>query len=492
MSTKKFVARHGIDTNQNTISNVADPVNQQDAATKKITDNISNDVIIVNDKANSAFDQANTALSTAQSAYDQANNALLAANNSSLAVIAYDQANSAQEKANTKVYTFYQSIVPTSANSRDFWTNSNTGIVYENFGTTSNPIWAEFGPTGTIQINGLNDVSNAFNQANTATTIAQSAYGQANTATTNAGNAFNQANTATTNAGNAFNQANIAFNTANGKFSNSGGIITGNTTINDQLSISYLPNSTQNTAISIIAANTKGGIGYADFLSVKNDSSGSKSNLYFRLHNSGSLEIVDSSYSNTLITLTQSGILHFNTQSQSPSNQIPNKYAVSFNNGHSYIFDDGNFHITSNTGNIWINSNNGGDVVINDQSPANGGLKCNGTFQMNSGYGYPAPVYGVRAWIVCGWNGSSMVTYSSGNLSVSRSSTGIYVFTFGTNMPDENYCVSATALTPTTNSDVAANIHNGTSPSSSSFTIATARYGDGFKDVTRLCVQVVR
>lgn len=83
MSNKKFIARHGVDANYNTISNVANPVNAQDAVTKTITDAINNTLNNAYGQANTAttnaataYGQANTALDTAQSAYGQANTAL--------------------------------------------------------------------------------------------------------------------------------------------------------------------------------------------------------------------------------------------------------------------------------------------------------------------------------------------------------------------------------------------------------------------------------
>ena len=53
-------------------------------------------------------------------------------------------------------------------------------------------------------------------------------------------------------------------------------------------------------------------------------------------------------------------------------------YALAFGS-HSYVFDDGNLHLTTNDGNIWINANSGGDVKINTQSSATGGLMVGGT-----------------------------------------------------------------------------------------------------------------
>ena len=41
-------------------------------------------------------------------------------------------------------------------------------------------------------------------------------------------------------------------------------------------------------------------------------------------------------------------------------------------------------HLTANDGNIWINANNGGDVKINTQSPASGGLTVGGNITSNT------------------------------------------------------------------------------------------------------------
>ena len=59
MSTKRFIAKHGLDNNNLTIINVADPVNSSDAVNKGVTD-------IIYLRANSAYDLA-------QNAYDKAN-----------------------------------------------------------------------------------------------------------------------------------------------------------------------------------------------------------------------------------------------------------------------------------------------------------------------------------------------------------------------------------------------------------------------------------
>ena len=52
------------------------------------------------------------------------------------------------------LFNYYQNTAPSTANSHDLWTNSDTGVMYENFGTPSTPVWAEVGPT-TIVANNL-------------------------------------------------------------------------------------------------------------------------------------------------------------------------------------------------------------------------------------------------------------------------------------------------------------------------------------------------
>ena len=161
---------------------------------------------------------------------------------------------------------------------------------------------------------------------------------------------------------------------------------------------------------------------------------------------------------------------------------------------HGQLFDDGNFHIHSSSGSIWINPLDGSDIQLGQQSPTNPGSSrvITNSILMNAGYGSTAPIYGVRAWINCGYNGSSMVTRANGNMSVTRSAVGVYNFTFNNSMPDGNYAVSATAQTPGTNSDCAVNITNGTTPSTTGFSLTVARYGTGNEDTAILHVQVVR
>ena len=347
------------------------------------------------------------------------------------------------------VSNYFQNTAPTTAISHDFWTNSDTGVEYENFGTPSSPVWVETGPTGVI--------ANSQPGAITATT-------------------FN-ANTI---------QANTSVNTSTL-------IVTSTAALNSTVVLGKQIYSTYNgsnggATLMLSGSGTQGGAGYFDFIKA-NNTTGSGESISFRVDSSGNLQLINNNYTSTIFAVSQNGLIQ--TGTATATNQIPANNALSLNN-HSYVFDDGNMHLTANSGSIWINSNDGGDVRINTQSPATGGMQVGGTFQMNSGYGSVAPVYGVRAWISCGYVGGNMVTNGSGNLSVTRLGVGVYQFTFTNNMPDSNYCINANAKVPNVNSDIAVNVQYNTNPTTSSFVISTARYGSGQEDVPQLFVSVIR
>jgi hypothetical protein len=133
-------------------------------------------------------------------------------------------------------------------------------------------------------------------------------------------NAYNQANTATTLAQNAYNYANTSITV-------SGGSITG------RLNVTYQPVSTTNAAIQITAANTQGGTGYADVLKFINGSSGATNpNKSLRLSSTGAIEIVNSAYSATLLSLSDAGNL-----SVSGDYRVNNKKAVNGPSFRAYV-----------------------------------------------------------------------------------------------------------------------------------------------------------
>jgi hypothetical protein len=155
----------------------------------------------------------------------------------------FNFANNAFNTANSKTQVYQQNNAPSIAGATDFWI-ANTGVMYENFGNTTNPVWAEVGPTSVV--------ANTLPGAITATTI-------------------------------------TASNTVN---------------------ITYQPASTIGSALTIVAANTIGGTGYADVLRITNSSAGATTpNKSIRLNQTGGIEIIDSNYGNNILTLTDAGDL---------------------------------------------------------------------------------------------------------------------------------------------------------------------------------------
>ena len=91
-----------------------------------------------------------------QSSYDHANAAFNQANTGGGGAdqIARNTANAAYATANTKDFTFYQDTAPTTANSRDAWIDTDSGVLYKNFGNVTHPVWVETGPTGFSNVSG--------------------------------------------------------------------------------------------------------------------------------------------------------------------------------------------------------------------------------------------------------------------------------------------------------------------------------------------------
>jgi hypothetical protein len=66
----------------------------------------------------------------------------------------------------------------------------------------------------------------------------------------------------------------------------------------------------QNAAIQVTGANTKGGIGYLDFLWAQNQSAGANnSSKYFRLDSNGQFQIINSAYNQNIFNLNDTGYL---------------------------------------------------------------------------------------------------------------------------------------------------------------------------------------
>ena len=116
------------------------------------------------------------------------------------------------------------------------------------------------------------------------------------------------------NSANAFTVA--AFGKANTALQNTTGTLVGDLTVTGnvihqkQSVVYYTPSTTDNAAIHILAANTKGGTGYADVLKLTNLSGGvSNPNKWIRINNTGNLEVVNSAYNMASAVLTDAGNL---------------------------------------------------------------------------------------------------------------------------------------------------------------------------------------
>jgi hypothetical protein len=233
-------------------------------------------------------------------------------------------AQSAYDKANTFVDTYIDQVARDTANSA----SSNT-IIIQGVDATQN-----------TRLNALETVNT--NQ-NTSITIIQGVDLTQNTNITNADA-----------------KAQAAFNYANTAITTSGGSITG------RLNVSYTPASTTGYALQLTAANTVGGTSYADFLRVTNTSGGVTSpNKSFRVNNIGTLEVINSAYTATLMGISDSGQLSL--AGAGSANNDPTTNFLSFNNNGFAIYDDGNPHIhaRANGASMWINTNNGAIILGN-------------------------------------------------------------------------------------------------------------------------------
>jgi hypothetical protein len=99
-----------------------------------------------------ARNQANASFIHANAAFNQANTGGGGADQ-----FARNTANAAYATANTKDFTFFQDTAPSTANSRDVWIDTDTGVLYKNFGNVTHPVWVETGPTGFSNVSGALD-----------------------------------------------------------------------------------------------------------------------------------------------------------------------------------------------------------------------------------------------------------------------------------------------------------------------------------------------
>lgn len=95
----------------------------------------------------------------------------------------------------------------------------------------------------------------------------------------------------------------------------------------------------QNAAFVVTGANTKGGVGYVDFLQANNQSSGSaNTSKWFRIDNAGTYQIINSAYTQNIFNLTDTGTL-----------TVPNMSSLTLTQGAggSITFADGTTQATA-------------------------------------------------------------------------------------------------------------------------------------------------
>jgi len=93
-------------------------------------------------------------------------------------------------------------------------------------------------------------------------------------------------------------------------FTNARAIAAVTNTSLSNVTIAYTPATSIGYGIVVNAANTQGGTGYADFLKVTNTSGGATNpNKSFRLSSAGGMEIINSAYTATLMSLSDAGAM---------------------------------------------------------------------------------------------------------------------------------------------------------------------------------------
>jgi len=189
-------------------------------------------------------------------------NAITASSNADTVYINANVANGIIIVSNTTTKTINLSLSTIFANAGTYGANNQIPIItVGSDGRISNVVTANIDTT---------TANAAFAQANSATAnaniayiVANTAYAQANSATANANIAYIVANSAFAKANDGSTTAQAAFNAANTKFSSSGGTISGNVTIQNDLSVLGNVNFIGNVTSIAVTGNAGQFFGYA-------------------------------------------------------------------------------------------------------------------------------------------------------------------------------------------------------------------------------------
>jgi hypothetical protein len=119
--------------------------------------------------------------------------------------------------------------------------------------------------------------------------------------------------------------------------------------------------------ITVSGSNTIGGTGYTDFIRVTNTAAGATNpNKTIRVNNNGGIEFLNSAYNALTFSIVDNGIVTINSPASVTSNSaIDNALNVGTK---GQLFDDGNLHIHSSTGSVWINSLDGSAIRLGTQT----------------------------------------------------------------------------------------------------------------------------
>ena len=119
--------------------------------------------------------------------------------------------------------------------------------------------------------------------------------------------------------------------------------------------------------LAFSGSNTVGGTGYTDFIRVTNTAAGATNiNKTIRVNITGSIEFLNSAYNALTFSIADNGILTINSPASVTSNSaIDNALNIGTK---GQLFDDGNFHIHSSSGAVWINSLDGSAIRLGTQT----------------------------------------------------------------------------------------------------------------------------
>jgi hypothetical protein len=169
--------------------------------------------------------------------------------------------------------------------------------------------------TGTLTVNnptivGTQTTATLFNTA--ATTV--SAFGAATTSTIGATSGTmtlrNPTVVGTQTTVNLWNTTSTTVNAFGAATAITIGATTGTTAIRNPLTVTHAPATAVGVAITATGKDTIGGTGYFDFLRATNTTSGvANGTKTFRLNSTGAIEIINSAYSATILSLTDAGAM---------------------------------------------------------------------------------------------------------------------------------------------------------------------------------------